>query len=96
MSALTPATPDLKGFTRRNLFRMRQFYETYRDAPILSTLLRELAWSAHLHILCRKSTKAHLEFWTRPYHNGCNNTRQGYARKRTLKLAGFSFLKGEK
>src|SRR5438132_4043576 len=21
--------PDLKGFTRRNLFRMRQFYETY-------------------------------------------------------------------
>ena len=22
--------PDLKGFTRPNLFRMRQFYETYR------------------------------------------------------------------
>jgi hypothetical protein len=27
---LTKAQPGLRGFTRSNLFRMRQFYETYR------------------------------------------------------------------
>ena len=26
--------PGLRGFTRRNLFRMRQFYEAYREDPI--------------------------------------------------------------
>ena len=26
--------PELKGFTRRNLFRMRQFFETYRNTIV--------------------------------------------------------------
>jgi len=26
--------PTLRGFTRRNLFRMRQFYEAYREDPL--------------------------------------------------------------
>lgn len=30
-------------FTRRNLFRMRQFDETYRDEPHFSPLVRELS-----------------------------------------------------
>lgn len=29
-------------------WRMRQFFETYRDDPILSTLVRVLPWSSHL------------------------------------------------
>lgn len=29
---------------------MRQFYEVYRDAPDLSTLVRELPWSTNLHM----------------------------------------------
>lgn len=28
--------PDLKGFSNKNLWRMKQFYETYRDFPELS------------------------------------------------------------
>ncbi|WP_433969486.1 DUF1016 N-terminal domain-containing protein [Tunturiibacter gelidiferens] len=40
--------PDLKGFSASNLWRMKQFYETYAELPKLATLLRELSWSKHL------------------------------------------------
>ena len=33
--------PDLKGFSAQNLWRMKQFYETYRNYEKLSTLLRD-------------------------------------------------------
>ena len=42
--------PDLKGFSDKNLWRMKQFYETYKDFPKLSTLLREISWSHNLAI----------------------------------------------
>lgn len=39
--------PELKGFSDKNLWRMKQFYETYAEAnEKLSTLLREIAPSA--------------------------------------------------
>ena len=34
-----------KGFTDKNLWRMKQFFETYSDTPKLATLWRELSWS---------------------------------------------------
>ena len=34
--------PGLRGFTRANLFRMRQFYETYRDDEKVVPLVRQL------------------------------------------------------
>jgi hypothetical protein len=34
--------PGLRGFTRPNLFRMRQFYETYQGDGKVSALLRQL------------------------------------------------------
>lgn len=34
--------PGLRGFTRPNLFRMRQFYEAYRDDEKISPLARQL------------------------------------------------------
>lgn len=37
--------PNVKGFSDKNLWRMKQFYETYRNNPKLSTLSRELSWS---------------------------------------------------
>lgn len=43
--------PDLKGFTRRGLYRMRQFYELYKDDEKVSTLLTQLSWSNHLKIM---------------------------------------------
>ena len=29
--------PELKGFNRRGLYRMRQFFETYKDTTIVSS-----------------------------------------------------------
>jgi predicted nuclease of restriction endonuclease-like (RecB) superfamily len=41
----------LTGFTSRNLFRMRQFYEAYKDDEKVSPLLRQLPWTHNLIIL---------------------------------------------
>lgn len=34
--------PELKGFNRRGLYRMRQFFETYKDTKIVSSSLTQL------------------------------------------------------
>ncbi len=43
--------PGLRGFTSRNLFRMRQFYEAYQGDEIVSPLVRQLPWSHNCIIL---------------------------------------------
>lgn len=43
--------PGLRGYTRPNLFRMRQFYEAYRANRKVSPLVRQLPWTHHLIIL---------------------------------------------
>ena len=43
--------PSLRGFTKSNLFRMRQFYETYSSDEIVAPLVRQLSWSHNLLIL---------------------------------------------
>ena len=39
---ISRANPMLKGFDRRGLYRMMQFYETYKDNEIVSTLLSQI------------------------------------------------------
>ncbi len=41
----------IRGFERRNLFRIRQFYEAYRANTKVSLLVRLLPWTHHLIIL---------------------------------------------
>lgn len=48
--------PTLKGFNRRGIYRMKQFYETYKDNEIVSTLLTQISWSNNVIIL--SSTKS--------------------------------------
>ena len=55
--------PEIKGFSPQNLWRMHQFFEVYRGEPKLSTLLRELPWSANLHILSRAKRPEDCEFY---------------------------------
>ncbi|MDO5350931.1 MAG: PDDEXK nuclease domain-containing protein [Lachnospiraceae bacterium] len=43
--------PDLKGFNRRGLYRMKQFYELYRDNEKVSPLVTQLSWTNHLKIM---------------------------------------------
>ena len=55
--------PDLKGFTRRGLYRMKQFYEIYKDDEKVSTLLTQLSWSNHLKIISGSKSKEEREFY---------------------------------
>ncbi|MBO9563569.1 MAG: DUF1016 family protein [Niastella sp.] len=55
--------PDLKGYSDKNLWRMKQFYETYKDHPKLSTLLREISWSHNLAIVSRCKSMKEREFY---------------------------------
>lgn len=56
--------PGLKGFSNKNLWRMKQFYETYRhDAEKLSTLLREISWSHNRLIMSRCKTQEERAFY---------------------------------
>ena len=43
--------PDLKGFNRRGFYRMKQFYELYKDEEKVSPLVTQLSWSNHLKIM---------------------------------------------
>jgi len=56
---------DIKGFTRRSLFRMRQFYETYRHDEKVASLLRQLSWTHNLFILSRCKRAEEREFYLR-------------------------------
>lgn len=55
--------PELKGFSDKNLWRMKQFYETYKDFPKLSSLLREISWTHNLAIFSRCKTVEEQEFY---------------------------------
>lgn len=43
--------PEVKGFTKRNIERMVQFYKTYKDDEIASPLVTQLSWTNNLLIL---------------------------------------------
>lgn len=55
--------PDLKGFSDKNLWRMKQFYESYKDLPKLSAVLREISWTNNLTILSRARSIEEQEFY---------------------------------
>ncbi|HRG26783.1 MAG TPA: DUF1016 N-terminal domain-containing protein, partial [Chitinophagales bacterium] len=48
--------PEIKGFSDKNIWRMKQFYESYKNLPKLSALLREISWSHNLAIFSRCKT----------------------------------------
>jgi predicted nuclease of restriction endonuclease-like (RecB) superfamily len=55
--------PGMRGFTRPNLFRMRQFYVAYRDDKKVSALLRQLPWTHHLIILSQTKLSEERQFY---------------------------------
>ena len=57
--------PGMRGFTRPNLFRMRQFHETYRDDVKVSPLVRQLPWTHHMIILNQSKRSEEREFYVR-------------------------------
>lgn len=55
--------PEIKGFSDKNLWRMKQFYEAYREFPKVSALLREISWSHNLSIFSRCKSIEEREFY---------------------------------
>lgn len=62
---LARTQPGLRGFTRSNLFRMRQFYETYRAEEKVAPLARQLSWSHNLIIFSQSKLPEEREFYLR-------------------------------
>jgi len=40
--------PGIQGFSAQNLWRMKQFYQTYNDNKKLSPMVREIGWTHKL------------------------------------------------
>ncbi len=55
--------PEIKGFSDKNIWRMKQFYETYKDFPKLSPLVREISWTNNLLVFSRCKTIEEMEFY---------------------------------
>lgn len=62
---LVETQPGLRGFTRANLFRMRQFYEVYQGDEIVAPLVRQLPWSQNLIILGQCKREEERAFYLR-------------------------------
>ena len=78
--------PGLRGFTRRNLFRMRQFYETYTFDKKVSPLVTQLPWTHNLLILSQSKRPEEREFYLR------QSIREGWGKRdleRQLKIGLF-------
>lgn len=62
---LAHTQPGLRGFTRSNLFRMRQFYQAYRDDEKVAALPRQLSWTHNLSIIGQCKRPEEREFYLR-------------------------------
>ena len=60
--------PGLRGFTRPNLFRMRQFYEAYQGDEKVSPLVRQIPWTHHLIILGQSKVPEERAFYLHLAH----------------------------
>lgn len=55
--------PTLKGFDRSGIYRMKQFYELYKDDKNVALLVRQLNWSNNKLIMARTKSKEEREFY---------------------------------
>ena len=55
--------PNIKGFTKRNIERMIQFYNTYKDDEIATPLVTQLSWTNNLLILSGAKNKEERHFY---------------------------------
>lgn len=57
--------PRAKGYSAANLWRMRNFYLTYRDSEKLAPLVREISWSNNIIIMEKCKDDLQREFYIR-------------------------------
>jgi predicted nuclease of restriction endonuclease-like (RecB) superfamily len=57
--------PGVGGFSRRNVFYMREFYLAYRDLPKVQPLVAQIGWTQNLIVLQRCRKPLEREFYIR-------------------------------
>lgn len=57
--------PGMKGFSARNLWRMKDFYASYRDNEKVTALLALISWTHHLVIMEKCKDPLEREFYIR-------------------------------
>ncbi len=60
---ISDVAPTIKGFNRRGLYRMKQFYETYKDDEFVSALLTQISWTNHLMIMSKSKSREERAFY---------------------------------
>ncbi len=60
---IAESNPTIKGFNRRGLYRMKQFYETYKDDEIVTPLVTQISWTNHLLIMSGSKTAEERRFY---------------------------------
>ena len=55
--------PDIKGFNRRGLYRMKQFYELYKDDKFVTPLVTQINWTNHLLIMSGAKSAEERHFY---------------------------------
>ncbi len=55
--------PELKGFNLRGLYRMKQFYELYKDNEIALSRISQVSWANHLKIMSACKTMEERIFY---------------------------------
>lgn len=60
---IAQVNPEIKGFNRRGLYRMKQFFETYRDDEFMTPLVTQVSWTNHLLIMSGSKSKEERHFY---------------------------------
>lgn len=60
---IAESNPTIKGFNRRGLYRMKQFYETYKDNKIVTPLVTQISWTNHLLIMSGSKSAEERRFY---------------------------------
>ena len=55
--------PNIKGFTKRNIERMIQFYKIYKDDEIATPLVTQISWTNNLLIISGSKSKKERHFY---------------------------------
>jgi len=76
---LQETEPNTKGFSSQNLWRMKQFYETYHGNKKLSPLVREIGWTNNMIIVSQAKTEVEKEFYLKL------TARENYSKKELLR-----------
>jgi predicted nuclease of restriction endonuclease-like (RecB) superfamily len=68
--------PEVKGFSDKNLWRMKQFYETYRGDEQLSAMARVLPWTHNTTIFSRYKLPEERRFYLALCHKEKYSSRE--------------------